>query len=84
MIWSVLAVVRANFAVDWIRPGWVEDELVRRGARDAHLIDDETVSVVVVARSRREAEDHVRDLLTRVGATGVRIVGEVGKLAVAR
>jgi hypothetical protein len=80
----VLAVIRAQFAVDWTRPGWIEDELVRRGARDAHLVGDDVVSVTVVASSRREAEELVEDLLIRVGATPLGIVASEAERAIAR
>ena len=49
----VLVVVQARFEVDWSCPEWIEDELVRCGARDAHLLDDDRVSVTVApARAR--------------------------------
>ena len=72
----MLAVVHAQFEVDWSRPEWIEDELVRRGARDAHLLGDDVaaVSVTVSAPSHREAELLVRDLLARVGAASVEIL----------
>ena len=60
--------MQARFEVDWSRPEWIEDELVRSGAREAHLLDDDLVSVTVCARSRVDAEDLVRDLLGRVNA----------------
>jgi hypothetical protein len=72
----MLAVVHAQFEVDWSRPEWIEDELVRRGARDAHMLGDDvpTVSVTVSAPSLRAAELLVRDLLARVGAASVEIL----------
>jgi hypothetical protein len=69
----VLAVVRVQFVVDWANPAWVEDELVRRGARDAHLVDDDVVAVTVEAKSRSDAEATVRELLSRVGVAVVSI-----------
>jgi hypothetical protein len=69
----VLVVVQAHFEVDWLRPAWIEDELVRCGARGARLTDEDTVSVTVEARSRAEAAHLVCDLLARVGANAVRI-----------
>jgi len=65
----MLMAVRAWSAVDLARPAWIEDELVRRGARGAHLTDDGAVSILVEAKSRGEASDVARDLLARVGAT---------------
>lgn len=65
----MLVVVRGRFEVDWSRPEWIEDELIRRGAREAHLVGEDTVAVTVAASSRREANELVRDLLARVGAT---------------
>jgi hypothetical protein len=70
----VLVVVQARFEVDWSRPEWIEDELVRCGAREAHLIDDDLVSVTVCAGSRLAAEEIVRDLLGRVSAKVVGLV----------
>jgi hypothetical protein len=72
----VLTVVHAHFEVDWSRPEWIEDELVRRGARDAHMLPDDipTVAVTVSARSREEANAVVCRLLDRVGAYAVEIV----------
>jgi hypothetical protein len=72
----VLAVVHAQFEVDWSRPEWIEDELVRRGARDAHLLPDDilTVALTVSARSREEANAVARQLLDRVGAYSIEIV----------
>lgn len=67
----MLAVVRARFAVDWACQEWIEDELVRRGARDAHRVDDGAVSVTLEARSHAEAMTLVQDLLVRLGATDV-------------
>ena len=71
----MLAVVRARFTVDWACPEWIEDELVRRGARDAHLVGDGAVSVMVEARSHADAKALVQDLLERIGATDVRCEG---------
>jgi hypothetical protein len=70
----VLVVVQARFRVDWSRPEWIEDELVRCGARDAHLANDELVSVTVCAGSREAAEELVRDLLERVSAKAIELV----------
>ena len=70
----VLVVVQAHFEVDWSRPEWIEDELVRRGARDARLLDDDLVSVTVCASSREAAEDLVRELLERVSARAVAVL----------
>jgi len=67
----VLAVVQARFEVEWSRPEWAADELVRRGAREARLLADDCVSVTVCADSRETAEALVRDLLERVGARAV-------------
>ena len=63
----MLSVVRAQFIVDWANPAWIEDELVRRGARDAHLVDYDVVAVTVEAKSRSDAEATVRELLSRIG-----------------
>jgi hypothetical protein len=71
---SVLVVVQARFELDWSRPEWVEDELVRCGARDAHLLEDDLVSVTVCAGSRGAAEDLVRELLERVSVRAVAVV----------
>lgn len=65
----MLVVVRASFEVGRAGQTWLEDELVRRGARGAHLTGDGAVSILVEARSRGEASDLARDLLARVGAT---------------
>lgn len=72
----MLALVYAQFEVDWSRPEWIEDELVRRGARDAHLLPDDilTVALTVSARSREEANAVARQLLDRVGAYSIEIV----------
>ena len=70
----MLVVVRAHFEVDWSRPEWIEDELVRCGARDARLFDDDLVSVTVCAGSREAGEDFVRELLARVSARAVAVV----------
>jgi hypothetical protein len=53
----VLAVFHAQFEVDWLRPEWIEDELVRSGAREAHMLADDVpiVAVTVWARSAHEA-----------------------------
>jgi hypothetical protein len=76
----MLVVVEACFEVDWTRPAWIEDELVRRGARDAHIAENGAVSIVVEARSRAEASDLARDLLERVGATKVEIAGQQARV----
>jgi tRNA A37 threonylcarbamoyladenosine dehydratase len=60
--------MHVRFQVDWSRPEWIEDELIRCGARDATLIDEDLVSVTVSANSRAVGEELVRDLLDRVGA----------------
>lgn len=65
----MLLVVRALFEVDRPQPGWLEDELVRRGARGAHMTEDGAVSILLQAKSRGEASELARDLLARVGAT---------------
>jgi hypothetical protein len=70
----VLVVVQARFRVDWSRREWIEDELVRGGARDARLIDDELASVTVCANSREAAADLVLGLLGRLGAKAVEVV----------
>jgi hypothetical protein len=72
----VLAVVYAQFEVDWSRPEWIEDELVRSGAREAHMLADDVpiVAVTVCARSPDEANNIVRGLLTGVGAYSVEII----------
>ena len=78
----MLFVLQARFEVDTrpvaLEPGLrmarIEDELVRSGARDAHLVDDAAVSVTVAASSRGTANELVRDLLERVGASTVEIV----------
>jgi hypothetical protein len=70
----VLVVVQARFQIDWSRPEWIEDELVRCGARDARLLDNGLVSVTVRAASREAAEDLVRGLLQRINARTVEIV----------
>jgi hypothetical protein len=70
----VLVVVQARFEVDWSRPEWIEDELVRCGARDARLLEDDLVSVTVSASSREDAENFVRELLERVSARAVGLV----------
>jgi hypothetical protein len=70
----VLVVVQARFEVDWSRPDWIEDELVRRGARDARLLEDDLVSVTVCANTREAAEDLVSELLERLSARAVAVV----------
>jgi hypothetical protein len=70
----MLVIVQARFEVDWSRPEWIEDELVRCGARDARLLEHDLISVMVGARSRDEAEDRVRELLERVNAKAVTVV----------
>ena len=70
----MLVVVQAHFEVDWSRPEWIEDELVRCGARDARLFDDDLVSVTVCASSQEAAQDLVRELLDRVSAKAVEVV----------
>lgn len=74
----MLFIVQARFEVDWSRPEWIEDELVRSGARDARILPDDAVAVTVTARSRDEADGMVRDLLARLGASGVEIAGGPG------
>jgi hypothetical protein len=74
----MLVVVQAHFEVDWARPEWIEDELIRCGARDAHLVDEYMVAVTVAAPSRPVAENLVRDLLDRVGAAVVGLAGRDG------
>jgi hypothetical protein len=64
----VLVVVQARFEVDWSRPAWIEDELIRCGAREARILDDDFVSVTVCPSSREAAEEIVRDLFERVSA----------------
>lgn len=76
---GMLVVVQAQFEVDWARPEWIEDELIRCGAREAHLVDEYTVAVTVAARSRPMAEELVHDLLDRVGAS---VVGGGGGILV--
>ena len=70
----VLISVHVRFEVDWTRPDWIEDELIRGGARDAHMIQGDDVAVTVAARSRAEANQLVEALLARVGATAVEIL----------
>jgi hypothetical protein len=70
----VLVVVQAHFELDWSRPEWIEDELVRCGARAAHLLPNDLVSVTVSAASHEAAEDLVRELLDRVRAKAVEVV----------
>jgi hypothetical protein len=53
-------VVQAHFELDWSRQEWIEDELVRSGAREARLLEDGLVLVTVCANSRDAAEDFVR------------------------
>jgi len=72
----VLYTLQVRFEVDWSRPVWIEDELVRSGARDAHVLEDGKVAVTVAARSGDEAYDLVRELLARVGATEVGFADE--------
>lgn len=43
----------------------LEGELARRGARDAHLASDGSMTVSVVARSRADAVALVDDLLAK-------------------
>jgi hypothetical protein len=69
--------VQARFALDWFRPQWIEDELVRCGARDARLIDEDIVAVTVAAGSSAEANELVRVLLARVGVNEVATVEPV-------
>lgn len=70
----MLVVVWARFALDWSRPEWIEDELVRAGARDARMTDTDSVAVTVAAESSARANEIVRALLDRVGASEVAIV----------
>lgn len=70
----VLVVVQARFVLDWFRAEWIEDELVRCGARDARMTDERTVAVTVAAKSSAEAGELVRLLLDRAGASEVAIV----------
>jgi hypothetical protein len=70
----VLVVVQARFEVDWSRQEWIEDELVRCGARDARLVEDGLVSVTVCANTTEAAEDFVRDMLERVSAKVVAVL----------
>lgn len=72
----MLVVVRARFEADWANPAWIEDELVRRGARDSHLVEEDVVAVTVEAKSRLDAETAVCELLSRVGVALVGIHNE--------
>lgn len=74
----MLVVVQATFEVGWARSGWIEDELIRCGAQDAHLLDQDAVSVTVAARSAGDAHEMVRDLLNRAGASTVEIAARPG------
>jgi hypothetical protein len=65
----MLVVVHARLEVDRARPEWIEDELVRCGARDARVVDEDAVAVTVAARSRAVAEELVLELLDRVRAS---------------
>lgn len=67
IILPVLAVVHVRFGVEWANPTWIEDELVRRGARDAHLVRDDVVAVMVEAKSQPDAQQLVYDLVRRAG-----------------
>lgn len=69
----VLIVVQARFVLDWSRPEWIEDELVRAGARDARMTDTDSVAVTVAAESYGHAKEVVCALLRRLGASGVAI-----------
>ena len=64
----MLVVVETQFEVAWTVPEWIEDELIRVGAREAHFTDRDTVAVTVAAKSRAEANDLVSHLLVRAGA----------------
>lgn len=65
------------FCARLFRPQWIEDELVRCGARDARLIDEDVVAVTVAAQSSAEANELVRVLLARVGVSKDAIVQPV-------
>ena len=71
----MLVSVHVRFEVDWARPMWIEDELIRGGAREARLLDGDRVVVTVAARSRAEAVELVESLLARVGAEACKILG---------
>lgn len=75
----MLVTVHARFEVDWSEPAWIEDELIRCGARDARMIGAQDVAVTVAAPSSAEAAVFVSDLLTRVGATAVVDPGLAGR-----
>lgn len=70
----MLVVVQARFGLDWPRPEWIEDELVRAGARDARMTDTDCVAVTVAAESSARANELVCALLDRIGASEVAIV----------
>jgi hypothetical protein len=50
----------------------LEAELVRRGARDAHLTEDGRMSIMVAARSAGEGAELVRALVRQVAAASAR------------
>ena len=79
----MLVVVDARFEVDWSRPSWIEDELIRSGARDARLLEDDLVAVTVAARTRPDACELVRDLLDGVGAHVLEIAERAPAFALA-
>ncbi len=58
--------IRVRFATNAIDIAWLEGELVRRGARDAHRTHDGDLVIVVAAASDADAVLHVRRLLDYV------------------
>ena len=65
--------VTAYFRLSRPDPPSLEDELVRRGAREAHLTRSGAVAILVAAASTRDAAASAAALLTKVGATNIRI-----------
>jgi hypothetical protein len=67
-------VVQTHLDLESSPPEWIEDELVRRGARHARLLENGTVSVTVCANSPEQAQNLVRQLLSRVSDRAIEIV----------
>jgi hypothetical protein len=61
-------VVETHLRLKSSPPEWIEDELVRRGARHARLLENGAVSVTVCASSPETAQNLVRQLLRRISA----------------
>lgn len=64
----MLHVVHTRPAVDPTLPERLEDDLIRSGARGAHLLEDGAIAVTVAASTLHDAIVLVQDLMARACA----------------